>query len=606
MGRYCTGSVVKVNCPRAPSFAPVWGEGRAVKTLRLGLAQINTTVGAFRENVEKIAHYLDEARERQVDLVAFPELAVPGYPPEDLLLRPAFIDENLRALESLVPRTRNLSAVIGFVDRDTDLYNAAAFLHDGRWIGTYHKRYLPTYGVFDEDRYFRRGGRLSLFRLPGVTIGVSICEDLWYHEGPALAQALAGADVVININASPYHAGKGSFRERLVGIRAADDRVILAYVNAVGGQDELVFDGQSLVCDERGELLARAAQFEEELLIVDVHPEAVFRARLKDPRARKEVSALPDRTPATVYDLSPLSRGKRDKPAPPRIARVMEPEEERYRALCLGLSDYVRKNNFSRVVVGLSGGVDSSLTVAIAADALGSEAVSGLFMPYKYTSAASQEDARALADNLGIRLITVPIHSILEAYLATLSEPFRGRSPDVTEENLQARVRGALLMAFSNKFGWLVLTTGNKSELSVGYATLYGDMAGGFAVVKDLFKTEVYRLARYRNRVAGRDLIPQRVLERPPTAELKENQLDQDTLPPYDALDPILHAYIEEDRSLEEITAMGHASEVVRDVIRRVESSEYKRRQSPVGIKITPRAFGRDRRMPITHRYRGD
>jgi len=575
--------------------------------LRIALAQINTTVGDIEGNCRRIREGITRAQDLGVDLVAFPELAIPGYPPEDLLLKPDFIAANLDALQALVPTTRDITVVVGFVDRDDDIYNAAAILHDGVLAGIYHKTYLPNYSVFDENRYFQSGQMAPVYVIQGAKVGVTICEDIWYPVGPAETQALAGnAEILLNISASPYHVGKGRARERMLATRAADNVAVVAYVNLVGGQDELIFDGHSVVFDAEGELLARGEQFTEDFLVVDIDLNAVFRQRLHDPRRRKEKLTFP-RAGHTVQrlELPALANRTHRPPLPQRpMPTLLDPVAEIYQALILGTRDYVHKNGFDTVVVGLSGGIDSSLTVVIAADALGPEHVVGVRMPTRYSSSHSLEDAAAVADNLGIRLLTIPIDATFQAYLDMLAPSFAGRPPDVTEENIQPRIRGNVLMALSNKFGWLVLTTGNKSEVGVGYSTLYGDTAGGFAVIKDIPKSLVYALARYRNTWGDQPVIPQRVLNKAPSAELRPNQTDQDTLPPYEILDPILQAYVEEDRSPEEIIALGFEPETVRRVLRMVDRNEYKRRQSPPGIKITPRAFGKDRRLPITNRFR--
>jgi len=599
--------------------------------LRLGLAQINPTVGDLEGNSEKILDYYERARELGVELLVFPELALTGYPPEDLLLKPSFIKANLRALEELTEglkgdRDEDQSGpvvVLGFVDRLQEIYNAAAVIQGKKLLGVYHKNLLPNYGVFDEERYFQAGGEQLLLRDDerGIAVGISICEDIWYPDGPAAREALLGdALLILNISASPYHVGKGGERERMLATRAADCLAIVAFCNLVGGQDELVFDGRSSVFDEQGRLLARAKQFEEDLLVVDLNLESVLSLRGRDPRWRKEKERLLRVSEDGLGRLKqvrvsfPGSRGRSDSkgkgrvsppPAEPRLERPLEPVEEVYRALLLGTRDYVRKNGFSKVVVGLSGGIDSALVATIAADALGPENVTGVFMPSRYSSRESFEDARALAENLGIKFLVIEIEEVFQAYLEMLSEAFAGKEPDVTEENIQARIRGNILMALSNKFGWLVLTTGNKSELSLGYATLYGDMAGGFAVLKDVPKTLVYELARHRNGLGPEPVIPQRILEKPPSAELRPGQQDEADLPaPYAVLDPIIQAYVEEDRSFEEIVAQGAEPEVVRRVIELIDRNEYKRRQAPAGIKITPRAFGKDWRLPITNRFK--
>lgn len=570
-------------------------------TLRLALAQINTTVGDLDGNVQTIKTYLARARELGADLVAFPELAVTGYPPEDLLLKPSFIAANRAALGEIAAATAGLIAVVGFADADGDVYNAAAVLHDGALIHTYRKHYLPTYSVFDEDRTFRAGAKNVVFAWHETLLGVSICEDIWHPGGPPQAQARAGAQLLLNISASPYHAGKGDARERMLATRAADNVAIVAFCNLVGGQDELVFDGRSAVFDAGGDVIARGAQFAEDLVVVDVDVASVFRRRLHDPRRRKEPT--PD---VTRIALPPLERTERARTPPPRIIDPLPRREEIYRALTLGTRDYVRKNGFVQVVIGLSGGVDSALTACIAADALGPENVTGVAMPSRYSAAISATDAEQLAENLGLDFLAIPIEQVFQAYLDTLSDVFEGTAPGVTAENLQARTRGNLLMALSNKFGWLVLTTGNKSELSVGYATLYGDMAGGFAVIKDVPKTLVYELARWRNAQGDAPVIPERILTRAPSAELRPDQQDTDSLPPYEVLDGILEAYVEEDVGLDGIVARGYDEALVREVIRMVDRNEYKRRQAPPGVRITPRAFGKDRRLPITNQFAGD
>jgi NAD+ synthase (glutamine-hydrolysing) len=582
-----------------------------MRRLKVGLAQINCTVGDLAGNFDKMADMTADARAAGVQLLAFPEMTIPGYPPEDLLLNPAFIRDNLAALERYRPLTKGMTVVAGYVDRREDIYNAAAVLHHGALAGVYHKMFLPNYGVFDEERYFEVGRRYPVFRLGDLTFGVNICEDIWYPDGPMAVQAFGGgAELIVNISASPYHAGKVRTREEMLATRAKDNAAAVVYVNMVGGQDELVFDGQSLVLDGEGEIVARGPAFEERLLVVDLSLDAVFRARLHDPRRRKRTLQYAGNKAIDQVTLAPLpaTRAARRRTATAPPSRLLPPLEEIYRALTLGVRDYVRKNGFHQAVIGLSGGIDSALTALLAVDALGKENVVGVMMPSVYTSAESQEDAQALAGRLGIRFMTIPIAEVYAAYLKTLAPALGRRSPDHTEENIQARIRGNYLMALSNAFRWLVLTTGNKSEFSVGYTTLYGDMAGGFAVLKDVPKTLVYQLARHRNGMGnGRDrkpVIPQRVFDRPPSAELRPGQTDQETLPPYEILDPILQAYVEEDREPGEIAAMGFEPATVRQVIAMVNQSEYKRLQAPPGIKITPRALGKDRRMPITNRYR--
>ncbi|MEW6674684.1 MAG: NAD+ synthase [Nitrospirota bacterium] len=574
-----------------------------MKTLRIALAQINPIVGDLDGNASKITDYIEKAREFGADIVVFPELSITGYPPEDLLLKPQFIKDNLDALKRVKDKTKGITAIVGFVDRRDDIYNAAAIIYDGGLIDVYHKMYLPNYGVFDEYRYFRAGTRCPVYQFGESIIGINICEDIWYPEGPTRMQALAGADIIININASPYHIGKAAFREKMLSTRASDSAVIIAYLNAVGGQDELVFDGGSLIFDEKGNVITRGKQFEEELIVVDLDLEAIMMRRLHDPIRRQEALSLEPGTVEKVIIPAEKS-GAKHKAIPHREEIILETMEEVYKALTLGTADYVNKNGFKGVVIGLSGGVDSALVATIAVDALGKENVTGLLMPSPYTSKESKEDVYALADNLGIKIIDVPIDSVFQSYLDSLKKEFHGLPVDITEENLQARIRGNILMAFSNKFGWLVLTTGNKSEMSVGYATLYGDMAGGFAVIKDVPKTMVYELCKWKNKREGRAVIPERILWKEPSAELKPDQKDTDTLPPYPVLDPILKAYIEDDKSFEEILLLGCEPECAQKVVRMIDRSEYKRRQAPPGIKITPRAFGRDRRFPITNRYK--
>ncbi|HWR58943.1 MAG TPA: NAD+ synthase [Thermodesulfovibrionales bacterium] len=574
-----------------------------MRTLRLALAQINPTVGDLEGNTEKIVRYIKMAEDYSADIVAFPELAVTGYPPQDLLLKPQFIKDNLNALRKIKEEVWDITAVVGFVDKKDDIYNAAAIIHNKNVADVYHKMYLPNYGVFDEFRYFQAGTRSPIYVIGDITMGVNICEDIWYPEGPAHVQSILGAELIININASPYHIGKSAYREKILSTRAADNAVIIAYLNTVGGQDELVYDGHSLVVDEKGEIFCRGKQFEEEMIIVDLNLDAVFMRRLHDPRRRQEALSSERTKVEKIVVSREMPRGARSA-LPARENRTLKPAEEVYSALVLGTSDYVMKNDFKDMVIGLSGGIDSSLVAAIAVDAFGKERVKGLFMPSPYTSKESREDAFELADNLGIEIIEIPITEMFQTYLKAVEKYFKGRTPDAAEENLQARIRGNILMAFSNKFNWLVLTTGNKSEMSVGYATLYGDMAGGFAVIKDVPKTMVYELCKWRNEKEGRSLIPARVLWKEPTAELRAEQKDTDTLPPYEVLDPVLKAYVEDDRSFEEILSFGCEAECVEKVIRMVDRSEYKRRQSPPGIKITKRAFGRDRRFPITNRYR--
>ncbi|MBA7653913.1 Glutamine-dependent NAD(+) synthetase [subsurface metagenome] len=573
--------------------------------LRVGMSQLNVTVGDFAGNTRKILEAIAEARSSGVDLLTFPELAICGYPPEDLLFKPRFIDENLRFLAKVVDASSGLAVVVGFVDAKEDIYNAAAIIHDGKLVSVYHKIYLPNYGVFDENRYFRAGNGWSVYTITGVGVGVNICEDIWYEAGPTTAQACSGAEVIVNISSSPYCYGRGDVRERMLATCASENVAIVACTNLVGGQDELVFDGSSMVLDEKGELIARGKQFEEDLVIADLDIESVSRARLQDPRWRSE-TPLDERDKGgdkLVVSEAPLSSPK--PPLSERQPQVHTLPGEVYGALVLGTRDYVLKNGFQKVLIGLSGGVDSSLVAAIAVDALGSSNVVGIAMPSRYSShRGSISDAELLVQNLGMKLITIPIEKTFQSYLETLSETFEGTEPNVTEENIQARIRGNILMAVSNKFGRLVLTTGNKSEIATGYTTLYGDMAGGFAVIKDVPKTMVYELCNYRNSISDSKLIPATVIDKPPSAELRPDQKDVDSLPAYELLDPVITAYVEEDKSIEQIITMGFDEETVKRVARLVYGSEYKRRQAPPGVKITPRAFGRDRRLPITNRFR--
>jgi len=573
-----------------------------MRPVRVGLAQINTTVGDLEGNTRKILAHLQKARQLSVDLLAFPELTITGYPPEDLLLKPSFIGANLKALEQIARSTKDVTAIVGFAERNRDIYNAAAVICGGKIVGVYRKIYLPNYGVFDEHRYFQPGTEAPVFQSNGIVIGVNICEDIWYPDGPTKLQALWGdAQLIVNISASPYHLGKGKEREKMLATRAYDNAAIVAFCNLVGGQDELVFDGQSAIFDETGELIARGKAFEEDFIVADLDLERVFNCRLHGPRRRKEKFFKA----GTVKKLTlPKLIQTQKKPAlETRLPRELDRLEEIYTALVLGTRDYVRKNGFRKVLIGLSGGIDSSLVACIAVDALGKENVMGVFMPSRFSAQESRIDAEKLACNLNIKLLQIDIDDTYAGFLKMLRSVFKGTKPNIAEENLQARIRGNILMALSNKFNYLVLTTGNKSELSLGYATLYGDMAGGFAVIKDVLKTLVYELARFRN--SQKDVIPQRVFERPPTAELRPDQRDEEDLPaPYKILDPILQAYVEEDRSLKEIVAMGFDEKIVRRVIGLVDKNEYKRRQAPVGIKITPRAFGKDRRLPITNRFK--
>jgi len=555
-------------------------------------------VGDLTGNVESVLSALGEAEEAGADLAVFPELAITGYPPEDLLLKPGFVADNGVAIARVAQATQHCAAVVGFVDERTDLYNSAAVCAGGEIRGVYHKCDLPNYSVFDEQRYFAPGtGARELYLIGGARVGVSICEDAWDPTGPISAQAAAGAELVVNINASPYYARRLGERRRMLATRAADASVPLVYLNAVGGQDELVFDGASMVFGADGALLAALPQFEQAVAVFDLEVRPTYRKRLLDPRGRHSAPGLPD------VVVSARSHGQ--APAKPIAAPLAAPlglEEEIYSAIALGTRDYVRKNGFSDVVVGLSGGIDSSLVATIAADALGPGAVHGVSMPSRYTSDSSNDDAAELAAKLGIDYLSVPIEPAHRAMLSMLQAGIAGTVTGLAEENIQSRLRGVVLMALSNKFGWLVLTTGNKSELAVGFSTLYGDTAGGFAVIKDVPKTLVYRLCRWRN--TRGEVVPQRVLDKAPTAELRPDQLDTDSLPPYEQLDPVLEAYVEHDLTAPELVDGGFDPELVSRVVRLVDLAEYKRRQSPIGVRVTPKAFGRDRRMPITNGYR--
>jgi NAD+ synthase (glutamine-hydrolysing) len=576
-----------------------------LRTVRLGLVQFNSTVGDIAGNTQRIREAIAEARDAGCGIVAFPELAVTGYPPEDLVLRREFCVASRDAVETLPGATHGIVAIIGFVDwRDGDAYNAAAVFTDGRWVDTYHKHRLPNYGVFDEERYFAAGRRVPIYTAGEVTFGVSVCEDIWYPGLPLDAMALGGAELCVNINASPYHRSRTYGRSRMIATRAADNLIAVAYLNAVGGQDELVFDGDSMVCDAEGRVVARGAQFREELVVVDVDLDAVAQQRLHDPRRRvelrdREIEFEVDRV-GLDFELPFSSTPQTSGGVEPRLAE----DEEVWEALVLGTRDYLRKTGFRQAIIGLSGGIDSSIVAAIAVDAIGAENVLGVAMPSRYSSDHSETDAQALAKNLGIRYMTVPIEPAHAAMLEMLADAFEGSEPGTAEENLQSRQRGNVLMTLANKFNAITLTTGNKSEMATGYATLYGDMAGGYAVIKDVPKTLVFRLCAWRNRKAGTDIIPANVLTKPPSAELKPGQLDQDSLPPYEVLDPILEGYVEEDRTADELVAMGFQRATVERVITLVDRNEYKRRQAPPGVKITPRAFGRDRRFPLAARYR--
>jgi NAD+ synthase (glutamine-hydrolysing) len=572
-----------------------------VTVLRVALAQLNPTVGDLDGNLKQLIEAYEHAEAAGCDIVAFPELSVTGYPPEDLVLKPGFVADNERVLREFASGTGACAAVVGFVDEDRDLFNAAAVCAGGDVVGTYRKRLLPNYAVFDEARYFTAGNEtdpLELYVIGGIKVGISICEDIWSPDGPLAVQADGGAELAVNINASPYHRGKAAYRERMLATRAADAHSALVYVNQVGGQDELVFDGCSLAFDAEGNLLARGPQFDEDLVIVDVPVPPVYRQRILDPRGRVSQVSLPQVAIST--DPRPQQR-----PAPATVTPHHEPFAELYEALVLGTRDYCAKNGFTDVVIGLSGGIDSSIVAVIAADALGAEHVHGVSMPSRYSSDHSKSDAQRLADNLGVEYRTISIEPAFRAYLEMLEDSLAGREPGLTQENIQSRCRGQLLMALSNEFGWMVLTTGNKSEMAVGYFTIYGDSVGGFAVIKDVLKTEVFGLCRYVNERAGREIIPEAVITKPPSAELRPDQRDDQSLPPYEVLDPILELYVEDDFTAGEIIERGHDEAMVRRVTRLVDIAEYKRRQCPPGVRVTTKAFGRDRRLPITNGYRG-
>ena len=586
------------------------------RNFRLALAQINPTVGDISGNIRKILDYLERARDVQADLVAFPEMATTGYPPEDLLFKRSFLKENVAAMERVAVASKGIAVVLGYVnivslerqseDVGPEITNAAALCYDGKLVDIYHKIFLPNYGVFDEQRYFQKGSVCPVYEIGGVSIGINICEDIWYSVGPTTVQRQAGAELIVNINASPFHAGKRAFREEMIAERASDHGLTIGYVNTVGGQDELVFDGGSIICDREGGLLARAPSFEESLMVTD----------LAFPASRvKSESELTDIDTTSLGKSNRIMVSGSDGGFKAQLenreanAEPNDGPEEVYRALVMGTGDYLRKSGFSKALIGLSGGVDSALTAVVAVDALGSKNVVGITMPSRYSSEGSIDDSKELAENLGMELWEVPIEPAHSAFIAMLEDRFEGTDSNVAEENVQARVRGNVLMTVANKFGWMVLTTGNKSEMAMGYATLYGDMAGGFAVLKDVPKTIVYELCLWRNRQGEAfgtvdDVVPSTIIDKPPSAELREDQLDADSLPPYDVLDPVVEAYVEDDLSYQDMIARGFDPQVVRQVIAAVDRNEYKRRQAPPGVKITHRAFGKDRRLPIVNRYR--
>jgi NAD+ synthase (glutamine-hydrolysing) len=569
-----------------------------VPRVRLAAAQLDLVVGDLEGNAARILDTYERAEDAGCDLVAFPELAITGYPPEDLLLRPAFVAQAVETLDKIATHTGRAAAVVGYPEPDRDLYNAAAVCAQGRVLGTYRKHLLPNYAVFDEERYFEPWASDGpLFVVGGVRVAVTICEDAWSASGPILTQAAGGAELIVNVNASPYYAGRLRERETMLATRAADAGVPVLYVNLVGGQDELVFDGASMLFDEEGHLVARAAQFVEDLMVIDVDVRPAFRRRALDPRGRVRAAPLAEIAVSDAQLSAAIEL--------PGVAPVLDPVREVYEALVVGTRDYVRKNGFTDVLIGLSGGIDSSLVAMVAVDALGAEHVTGVLMPSRFSSEGSVTDSEELARNLGIATLTIPIAPAHDAFLEMLEQPFAGTEPGLAEENLQARIRGTTLMTISNKRGWLVLTTGNKSEMAVGYATLYGDMAGGFAVLKDVPKTLVYALCRDCNEREGRALVPEAVIDKPPSAELRPDQLDTDSLPPYEVLDPIIEGYVEDDKSVADLEADGHDRDTVRRVAALIDRNEYKRRQAPPGVRVSPKAFGKDRRLPITNRWPG-
>lgn len=573
-------------------------------TVRIALAQINLSVGDIRGNLKKILGYIRAAKRSGVDVLALPELTITGYPPEDLLLKPKFIEDSDHAIDEVRKATEGITVIVGYPDQENGhLYNAAAVLHDKELIDVYRKHYLPNYSVFDEERYFESGQRAPVYKLGKFIFGVNICEDIWYPGDPTRTQSILGdAQVIINISSSPYYSSKVASREQMLVKRAKTYSAVIAFCNLVGGQDELVFDGHSVVVGENEQIKARAAGFKEELLITDINIKSVLRFRKQYIKQQSKKGKKP---PEIIKIKSKSAKSTKKSPIDSKVKEFSGVEEEILKALVLGTKDYVSKNGFKKVVVGLSGGIDSALVATVAVEALGKQNVVGISMPSKFSSRGSVTDSEKLSANLGIKLIKIPIAKAYNSYINMLSDTFTGTKEDITEENLQARIRGNILMAASNKFGWLVLTTGNKSEMSVGYCTLYGDMAGGFAVIKDVPKTMVFRLSRFINEYKGKEIIPKTILEKPPSAELRPDQLDTDSLPPYDILDPILKAYVEDDLSAAEIVALGFNEKLVKRVITMVDQNEYKRRQGPPGIKITARAFGKDRRFPITNLYRG-
>ena len=570
--------------------------------IRIALAQINSTVGDLSGNTAKICSYIDKAKDLDVDLIAFPELAITGYPPEDLVFRNQFVQENMKCSSEVSYNTQGITAIFGFVELDSKLYNSAAVASEGKLRGTHKKIFLPNYGVFDEERYFESGNTCPVFTINGTKVGVNVCEDIWYPLGPTSVQRAAGAELIININGSPFHAGKRQDRESMLSERASDHGLFIAYVNQVGGQDELVFDGSSVVIDPEGKIISRGEPFEEDLVICDIDTAPLRQAREANTQEFFAEGLEEIGKPVHRYISDEIPQPK--KPFLERTIQPVSSIEEVRKALVVGTRDYVNKSGFQKVLIALSGGIDSSLVAAIAAEALGPDNVIGVSMPSQFSSAGSKTDAKDLAKNIGIRIESIPIREIVTSMELALRDQFHGTEWGVAEENIQSRIRGNLIMAMSNKFGWMVLTTGNKSEMAVGYATIYGDMAGGFSVIKDVPKLMVYDLCKHINGTSSSVVIPQSVMDKPPSAELRPDQKDTDSLPNYDILDPILEAYVERDRSFREIVADGFESETVANILTLVDRNEYKRRQSPPGIKITPRNFGRDRRMPVTNKFR--
>ena len=570
--------------------------------IRIALAQINSTVGDLSGNTAKICSYIDKAKDLDVDLIAFPELAITGYPPEDLVFKNEFVQENMKCSSEVSHNTQGITAIFGFVELDNKLYNSAAVASEGKLKGTHKKIFLPNYGVFDEERYFESGNTCPVFTINGTKVGVNVCEDIWYPLGPTSVQRAAGAELIININGSPFHAGKRQDRESMLIERASAHGLFIAYVNQVGGQDELVFDGSSVVIDPEGKIISRGEPFEEDLVICDIDTAPLRQAREANTQEFFAEGLEDIGKPVHRYISDEIPQPK--KPFLERAIHPVSSIEEVRKALVIGTRDYVNKSGFQKVLIALSGGIDSSLVAAIAAEALGPDNVIGVSMPSQFSSVGSETDAKDLAKNIGIRIESISIRKIVASMELALRDQFHGTEWGVAEENIQSRIRGNLIMAMSNKFGWMVLTTGNKSEMAVGYATIYGDMAGGVSVIKDVPKLMVYDLCKHINGTSSSVVIPQSVMDKPPSAELRPDQKDTDSLPNYDILDPILEAYVERDSSFREIVADGFESETVANILTLVDRNEYKRRQSPPGVKITPRNFGRDRRMPVTNKFR--